>query len=149
MDTFSDNVINHHIISNVYFQPWFRELFTLIGSRRYGDGNLDSELNVFCHHNLEQMLKSINIKSIPNLQYSIISYIEHYQLQNNEPEPKYIMIIYFTSHGIHFHGGELELSNGLVISPQCGDILFIDERKISRARRLINGIRQCIMIRFT
>ena len=149
MDTFGDNVINHYRINNVYFQLWFRELFTLIGTIKYGDCNLDSELNVFCKHNLEQMLQSINIKALPNLQYSITSYIKHCQLQINEPEPKYIMIIYFTSHGIHFHGGELELSNGLIISPQCGDILFIDERKISRARRLINGIRQCIMIRFT
>jgi hypothetical protein len=70
-----------------------------------------------------------------------------YSLWNNGVVPKYTIIIYFTSYGIHFHGGELELLHGRVIYPKCGDVVFFDSREIHRVRSLRNGIRQCIVIK--
>lgn len=70
-----------------------------------------------------------------------------YSLWNNGIVPEYTIIIYFTSCGIHFHGGELEFLNGTIIYPKYGDIVFFDAREIHRVRSLRSGIRQCIVIK--
>lgn len=70
-----------------------------------------------------------------------------YSLWNNGIIPKYTIIIYFTSYGIHFQGGELELLHGQIIYPKCGDVIFFDSREIHRVRTLRSGIRQCIVIK--
>jgi hypothetical protein len=70
-----------------------------------------------------------------------------YGLWNNGVVPKYTIIVYFTSYGIHFHGGEFEFLNGTIIYPQCGDVVFFDARELHRVRSLRNGIRQCIVIK--
>ena len=70
-----------------------------------------------------------------------------YSLWNNGIVPKYTIIVYFTSHDIHFHGGEFEFLNGTIIQPKCGDVIFFDAREIHRVRRLHSGIRQCIVIK--
>jgi hypothetical protein len=72
-----------------------------------------------------------------------------YSLWNNGIVPVYTIIIYFTSYGIHFHGGELEFLNGTIIYPKYGDIVFFDAREIHRVRSLRSGIRQCIVIKLT
>jgi hypothetical protein len=70
-----------------------------------------------------------------------------YSLWNNGVVPKYTIIVYFTSYGIHFHGGEFEFLNGTTIHPKCGDVVFFDGREIHRVRSMRNGIRQCIVIK--
>jgi hypothetical protein len=70
-----------------------------------------------------------------------------YSLWNSGIVPEYTIIIYFTSYGIHFHGGEFEFLNGTVIQPKCGDVVFFDSREIHRVRRLLSGIRQCIVVK--
>ena len=70
-----------------------------------------------------------------------------YSLWNNGVVPKYTIIVYFTSYGIHFHGGEFEFLNGTIIYPKCGDVVFFDAREIHRVRSLRDGIRQCIVIK--
>jgi hypothetical protein len=70
-----------------------------------------------------------------------------YSLWNSGAVSKYTIIVYFTSHGIHFHGGEFEFLNGTTVNPKCGDVVFFDGREIHRVRSLRNGIRQCIVIK--
>jgi len=67
-----------------------------------------------------------------------------YTIFHMEPLPKYSMIIYLTD---NFIGGEFEFIDQL-IKPKKYDVIFFDSREVHRVRKLRQGIRQNILIKF-
>jgi hypothetical protein len=72
---------------------------------------------------------------------------DKYSLFNLEELPKYTMIIYLTSYGIDFTGGEFEFIDEK-IKPKKYDIVFFDSREVHRVFRLREGQRKNILIKF-
>ncbi len=72
---------------------------------------------------------------------------DKYSLYHSKPLPTYTMIIYLTSHGTDFIGGEFEFVDQ-IIKPRKHDVVFFDSKEVHKVNTLRSGIRKNILIKF-
>jgi len=62
--------------------------------------------------------------------------------------PKYSLLIYLSSQGTDFVGGELELVDGTIFTPQKGMYVLFDSREVHKVNQVTSGTRKSILIKF-
>lgn len=72
---------------------------------------------------------------------------EKYSLFSLDILPTYTMVIYLTSHGTDFTGGEFEFIDEK-IKPKKYDVVFFDSREVHRVYKLREGERKNILVKY-
>jgi len=68
-------------------------------------------------------------------------------LYHAKPLPIFSMVIYFSSIDKDFIGGELEFVD-YILKPRKYDVIIFDSREVHRVRKLRNGTRRNVLVKF-